>query len=104
MLGLSYRLVTLFLALAAALPAQYGTTPKPRAEDYPRHAAAEGLSIGADYTIHSFSGGREMFIAQDYLVVEVALFPEKGKTLAVNARQFTLRLNHKKDALAPQAP
>ena len=99
------RAALLLPALAAALTAQpIGTTPKASAQDYPAHATLDKLSIGAEYTVHSFSRGREMFIAKDYLVVEVALFPAKGQSLLVNAGNFTLRVNGRKQALSPQAP
>jgi hypothetical protein len=91
------------LSLATAAAYAQGTTPKPKAADYPLHAAAGGVEIGADYMIHSF-GGAQMFIARDYLVVEVALYPKKGETVEVNAGRFMLRLNGKKQLLLPQAP
>jgi hypothetical protein len=96
--------VALVPLLAGVLAAQSGTAPKASVDEYPVHARLEKLSIGAEYLVHSFSGGRETFIARDYLVVEVALFPAEGETLAVNSGQFSLRVNGRKDALAPQAP
>ena len=36
--------------------AQGGTEPKPKAEDYEVHARGKTVAIGAEYTIHSFSG------------------------------------------------
>lgn len=68
------------------------------------HATLERLSIGAEYLVHSFSSGREMFIAKDYLVVEVALYPAKGDSLLASAGQFRLRVNGRKQELAPHAP
>ena len=67
-------------------------------------AKLEKLSIGAEYLVHSFSSGREMFIAKDYLVVEVALYPVNGESLLVSSGQFSLRVNARKQALAPHAP
>lgn len=101
---MAYRAALLLPALATALVAQSGTTPKAYAQDYPVHANLEKLSIGAEYLLHSFSSGREMFIAKDYLVVEVALFPAKGQNLLVSAGHFSLRVNGRKQALSPQAP
>jgi hypothetical protein len=101
---MAYRVALLLPALAGTLAAQYGTTPKPSAQDYPVRAKLEKLSIGAEYLVHSFSSGREMFIAKDYLVVEVALYPANGASLLVNAGHFTLRVNGHKQALSPQAP
>ena len=98
------RLPLLLLALAPALPAQYGTTPKPSAQDYPAHTTIEKLSLGAEYLVHSFSSGRDMFIAKDYLVVEVALFPPAGQALVADPSHFSLRVNNRKQALAPESP
>ena len=92
------------LPSAQAYLSRSGTTTKPSAEDYPVRAKLEKLSIGAEYMVHSFSSGRQMFIAKDYLVVEVALFPAKGENLLVDAGQFTLRVNGRKQALSPQSP
>jgi hypothetical protein len=89
---------------AQAYLSRSGTTTKPSAEDYPVRAKLEKLSIGAEYMVHSFSSGRQMFIAKDYLVVEVALYPAKGENLLVDAGQFSLRVNGRKQALSPQAP
>ena len=52
--------------------------------------------------MHSFSSGNQMFIAKNYLVVEVALFPATGLTLPVSATHFTLRVNRRKQPIAPQ--
>jgi hypothetical protein len=101
---MAYRAALLLPALAGALAAQYGTTPKASAQDYPVRARLEKLAIGTEYLVHSFSSGREMFIAKDYLVVEVALFPANGASLLVNAGHFSLRVNGRKQALSPQAP
>lgn len=101
---MSCRGVAWLPLVAGVLAAQSGTVPKAGAEEYPVHAKLEKLSIGAEYLVHSFSGGRETFIARDYLVVEVALFPAPGQSLVVNAGQFSLRMNGRKQALAPQAP
>ncbi|MGC9950849.1 MAG: hypothetical protein ABSF64_31165 [Bryobacteraceae bacterium] len=98
------RAALLLPALAGVLAAQYGTTPKASEQDYPTRTRLEKLSIGAEYLVHSFSSGRQMFIAKDYLVVEVALFPANGQSLPVIAGHFSLRINGRKQALAPQAP
>ncbi|HXM42909.1 MAG TPA: hypothetical protein VN924_16770 [Bryobacteraceae bacterium] len=98
------RAALLFSAVAGTLAAQSGTTPKASVQDYPAHATAEKLSIGAEYLVHSFSSGREMFIAKDYLVVEVALYPANGDSLLVSSGQFGLRVNGRSQALPPHAP
>jgi hypothetical protein len=80
-----------------------GTEPKHRPEDYEEHAQAGNVGIGAEFMVHSFSRGEQTFIAQDYLVVEVALFPPKGETIVVENGNFSLRLNGKKQLLLPQS-
>ena len=102
---MGYKVAALWAALAAAvLPAQSGTEPKPSPADYPVRGSVAKLSIGAEYMMHSFSAGRQTFIAKYYLVVEVALYPPKGERLMVDPGQFSLRVNGKKQALAPEAP
>jgi hypothetical protein len=58
--------------------------------------------MGAEYMVHSFSEGEQMFLAEGYLVAEVAFFPPKGKSVEVEGGKFALRVNGKK--LAPQNP
>jgi hypothetical protein len=80
-----------------------GTEPKPKAEDYEAHATARTAAIGAEYMVHSFSRGDRTFLAKNYLVVEVALYPQKGETIAVRNGDFSLRINGRKTALLPEA-
>src|ERR1035437_9956469 len=89
------------LFCCAALAFGQGTDTKKKAEDYEVHAQAKSAAIGAEYMVHSFSRGEQSFIAQDYLVVEVALFPPKDTN--ITARNG-LRINGKKQGLLPQAP
>jgi hypothetical protein len=93
---------TLFL-YAAALASAQGTNPKPAPEEYPVHADAGSIAVGAEFMVHSFSRGEQTFIAQDYLVVEVAVFP-KGEIVRVEPVKFSLRVNGRKIALMPQTP
>jgi hypothetical protein len=81
-----------------------GTTPKPRPEDYPAHAAAGILRIGADYTVHSFSARGRTFVADNYLVVEVAIYGPPRADLMVSTSRLTLRVNGRKQLLYSQAP
>lgn len=93
----------MLFALSCTALAQ-GTDPKAKAADYPVHAEAGPLSLGAEYMVHSFSGGKHTFIAQDYLVVEVALYARPGERIEVSQGQFALRINGRKQALVAQAP
>ena len=93
----------ILLTFAAPLWGQ-GTTPKVKAEEYPVHGAAGAVTLGADYTVHSLSLAGDLFIAPDYLVVEVALYGKADEKFEVNAGRFTLRVNGKKSVLLPQSP
>jgi hypothetical protein len=91
------------LLLPAAAAFGQGTEPKPKAEDYEVHAGTRTAAIGAEYMVHSFSRGDKAFLAKDYLVVEVALFPPKGETIEVQNSDFSLRINGRKAMLLPEA-
>ncbi|HTQ54788.1 MAG TPA: hypothetical protein VMI94_10030 [Bryobacteraceae bacterium] len=101
--NLRWRAAVLWLGLCGVLAARYGTVPKRSEQDYPAHARLNELGVGAEYLVHSFSSGNEMYIARDFLVVEVAFFPAKGQTLTLGASQFALVVNGKKPGLGPQS-
>jgi hypothetical protein len=73
-----------------------GTEPKPKAEDYDLHVAAGEVTLGAEYMVRSFTNGRQTFLIDDYLVVEIALYPPKGTPAASRASDFSLRVNGKR--------
>ncbi|MCX6627336.1 MAG: hypothetical protein NTW28_06875 [Candidatus Solibacter sp.] len=81
-----------------------GTPPKASAAEYPVHAKSGNLAIGAEYMVHSFGSGEQMYLAENYLVVEVALFPPKGEGITADAAKFALRVNGKKTLLYAQNP
>lgn len=89
---------------AAGLLAAWAGGVKERAKpaDYPVHALLPGLTIGAEFMVHSFSGPYRTYTAPDYLVVEVAVYPETPLTVSVS--QFSLRVNGKKERVFAQTP
>jgi hypothetical protein len=92
------------LVCAASLACAQGTAPKASASDYPVHTESGPVPLGAEYMLHSFGSGGQMYIIEDYLVVEVALFPAKDATLEVDPSHFSLHVNGKKAAIQPQPP
>ena len=54
--------------------------------------------------VRLISYGRESFVTDNFLVVEVAIFPHTGKVYDVRANRFSLRVNGKKEALFAQSP
>jgi hypothetical protein len=77
----------------AGLAFGQGTTPKDKVEDYEVAGRAGRIAIGAEYLVHSFSGSGNTFLAADYLVVEVALYPPKGEKVKVEPNDFGLRID-----------
>ena len=86
---------TLILWCAWNLAGQSGTDPKLKPEDYEAHGQARDAAIGAEFMIHSFSGQGLTYVAPDFLVEEVAVYPSKGTEMNVQAAAFSLRLNGK---------
>jgi hypothetical protein len=80
------------------------TTPKEKAADYPVHGTDGRTAIAAEYLVHSIPAGTRTFIAPDYLVVEVAIFPVLGEPIEISTSTFTLRLNGKKEVISAEGP
>jgi hypothetical protein len=85
-----------------ALAARGGTEPRARAEDYPASGRLPGLSIGAEYLVRTVPAAKGSHLAGNYLVVEVAYFPEKQAE--VQSGHFRLVVNGAKRGLYPQTP
>ena len=88
--------VILFAAVAT-LHAQ-GLKPREKAGDYPVHAEMkDGFTIAADYLVHTLPTGTlnttDALVANDYLVVEVAVFGPRGKRIDLSQGSFTLVLD-----------
>src|SRR5690242_11525309 len=88
------RAVWLFLAAGiAVLAADRGLTPRATANDYPIHGNIKTAAIGAvifppDRVARLFSPG----ISKQYVVVEVAIYPQDGQTFDVEASDFSLTI------------
>ena len=78
--------------------------PRPRPSEYSQQAKLPAMTLAAEFLAHSYSGEGRMFFTDQYFVVEVAFYPEKGETLEIRNAQFQLRLNGRKQALFPQNP
>ena len=105
--ALKFRRLALLVASGLALPGCFaqGIEPRDEAAAYPVHVELKGISVGAEFLVHSVSGRGKTFAVDGYLVVEVAIFPAHGKEILVNAGNFSLRLNgKKKNVLMPQTP
>lgn len=98
------------LLLFLAVTSLWAVDPRPRPTDYPSHADSARLAIGAEYLVHSFSNGSQMYVAPEYLIVDTAVYPHSP--LDVKRNQFSLRVtlqgkSHQGDetvVLPPEAP
>jgi hypothetical protein len=97
------RSLILFLLAVAVCIAQ-GTESKKSASEFPVHAALGDADVAADFMVRLISYGRESFVTDNFLVVEVAIFPHAGRVFDVRANQFSLRVNGKKEVLFAQTP
>lgn len=76
-----------------------GTTPKAKPTDYPVQASVGDLVIAAEYLLHSVGTGNGSFLAPNYLVIEIAVYPAKKQPVTISSGQFTLRVNGAKEEL-----
>ena len=73
-----------------------GVPPRPASSDYPVHDRADAATIGAAIIPASQVG--KMFspeIAKQYLVIEVAIYPEGGVPFDVQSSDFALRVGQR---------
>lgn len=93
----------------AALPAfaqNPGITPRPAASDYPAHSAARNLTIGAaivpeDQVKKIFAAGLSK---AGYVVLEVAIYPNKDQQPQVTPADFMLRMQSGSSTMRPAEP
>lgn len=88
-----------------AAAAQKGTTPRESAARYPVHGELDGVAIGAalltpDEVQHAFTTD----LNRCCFVVEVALYPDKGKALEIAHQDFTFRIAGTDAAAKPAGP
>jgi len=94
----------LLLVLLTGAAFAQGTTPKEKPEDYPVHAQTRSATLGGEFMVHSFSAGEQSYFVKGFLVVEVALYPPKGRMVDTHSGNFILRINGHKQEVLPQPP
>lgn len=78
---------------ATFLIAAQGTVPLKQAAEYRNHVEANGIGLGAQ--VLNDAQVKQRFITEfdrNYLVVEVALYPEEGKNLEIQPSEFVLHI------------
>ena len=69
---------------------------------YPAQVVMGQRTLAAEFLVHSIPASQGIFVAENYLVIDAALFGQGSTRLS--ASQFTLRVNGKKAVLYPQTP
>lgn len=80
-----------------------GLEPRPSARDYPHHSVLPKATIAAEYHGRAFDSKAGSFVTQDFLVVEVALYPGQAP-VEFSPSHFRLRLNGKRPEILPVTP
>jgi hypothetical protein len=96
--------VTLIAAASLTFAAPRGTAPRASADRYPANAQRDGVSIGAKFL--TTDEARKTFVSnvnECCLVVEVALYPQKGTPLNIDAGDFTLSIVDTDIAAKPES-
>ena len=90
--------------MAVGLLHAQGTPPKGNPADYPVHAQVTGFQIAAEYLAHSLPVNGGVLDAKDYLVLEIAIYPDARATFLVSSGDFNLKINNRKSVLFAQVP
>lgn len=94
--------IAILLATAAGILAAQGTTPKKAAAEYPVQVQFDDFELGAEYMVRSFGNSDQLLLTEDYLTVEVAVFPVHHRAVPVHMTHFALRINGNSTPLLPE--
>lgn len=100
----AFILLALFFAPDARTQGPSGSKPRPKPADYEVQAHLPDADLGVDYLVQSVPNGEDSLVVDDYLVVEIAVYPKSHEGATVNVARLGLRLNGKKDVVLAQAP
>jgi hypothetical protein len=89
------------LIFLAALSAPAAAQLAPKATDYPAHAKARDIELGARYLPHGLPPGAAVSAGKDFLVVEVGVFPDSKSPVTLSKTQFTLNVDGKELPAVP---
>lgn len=94
--------ILLFSTALTAAADQKGIAPRPKPADHQVQVALPGFQMGAT-CLSRIDLQREFSseLNRGYLVIEVAFYPEKGKSVEVDPGQFFLRLNEDGKPIRP---
>lgn len=93
----------LLLTLSTLL-AQESIPARAKPSDYKVSAALGPHTIAADFLGHTIPAPEATFVAEDYIVIELAVFPAAKSDYRFDSGKFSLRINGKKPEMLSQAP
>ena len=91
----------LFAALIVFATAATALDVRKSPDEYPVQGRTADFKVGADFMVRSFLAGGQALSIDDYLLVEVGIFPTAETT--IDLRRFLLRVNGKTPLLT-QSP
>jgi len=94
------RLLAILLLLSLANGA-FAIDARNSPADYPAPGEVQDFRLGVDYLVRSFLADGQSFSIDDYLIIEVGIFPQ-GEA-KVDYRRFNLRINGKRTLAAQSA-
>lgn len=79
-----------------------GLPPRTSPSDYPAQVKLGAITLAADFAAHGLPTPDGPLSSDDYVVVEVAFFGPPGTRLPISFRDFSLRINNKKNATSSE--
>ena len=90
--------------MASMLLAQESIPARSKPADYKVSAALGPHMIAADFLGHTIPAPGATFATEDYIVIELAVFPAANPDFRFDSGKFSLRINGKKPEMLSQAP
>src|SRR5437763_336976 len=94
-------------SLAVLVLHAQGTKPREKPADYHVQSRIPGFDLAAEYLAHSMPEQGGVIDVNEYLVIELAVFPTTTAAPTVTSGEFTLRVTNNrghKSVLSAQAP
>ena len=92
------------LFMASTLLAQESIPARAKPGDYKVSAALGAHTIAADFLGHTVPAPESAFLTEDYIVIELAVFPAAKSDFRFDSGKFSLRVNGKKPEMLSQSP
>jgi len=95
----------IFIFVCMPLYCAEGTVPREKAASYPHSAVVEGIGIGSSLLKEAEIKQRLISkLGSDFVVIEVALYPQTDNPVEILPDQFVLRIPGKNLAFRPENP